>query len=345
MRQPLVDVCLPTYGPVPYLAEALEGMVAQSYEHWRLTLVDNSPETGGAAAVLEPYLTDPRVRYLATGGLDQAHNWTTAMRSGDAPYVAMLHDDDIWEPGFLERRVAFLEAHPECGLVFSNYREIGADSKEIAPRAPRLAPGVHQPLDFVPREYLDNVIPVATVLYRRSAFDAAGGDFDPRIKFPDYELWLRMAVQRPVGFLDVRDCRLRIHPASVTSTMRSYGQAWLDFVERADEIIARDLPAALPPLRFRRRRRSAALLTCALDAYQEGRMSDAAGFLRRALRTYPRSLLDPRVPALLMLLASGGRGRRALERTRVLQRRYHLQVHRFDLRMLLDDLMVRAGLR
>ena len=33
--------------------------------------------------------------------------------------MALLHDDDLWAPEFLERRVAFLDANPSCGLVFS----------------------------------------------------------------------------------------------------------------------------------------------------------------------------------------------------------------------------------
>src|SRR5215208_6287597 len=116
---PLVDVVLPTYGPVPYLGESLDSVLAQTYPAWRLTLIDNSPETGGARAVLDRYGDDPRLRYQATGGLTQAANWTAAFRSGDAPYIAMIHDDDLWEPEFLERRIAALEAHRDCAFVFS----------------------------------------------------------------------------------------------------------------------------------------------------------------------------------------------------------------------------------
>src|SRR4051794_18967017 len=65
VAEPLVDIVLTTYGPVPYLAAALASAFAQTYEHWRLTLVDNSPETGEARAVLAPHEGDPRVRYLA----------------------------------------------------------------------------------------------------------------------------------------------------------------------------------------------------------------------------------------------------------------------------------------
>src|SRR3954451_14854035 len=72
---PLVDIVLPTHGPVPYLGEALASAFAQTYPAWRLTVVDNSPESGGAEGALAPYRSDPRVCYIATGGLNQAENW------------------------------------------------------------------------------------------------------------------------------------------------------------------------------------------------------------------------------------------------------------------------------
>src|SRR4051794_31742490 len=171
---PLVDVVLPTYGPVPYLGEALASALAQTYPAWRLTVVDNSPETGGAEGVLAPYMSDARVRYMATGGLGQAENWNAALAAGDAPYVAMLHDDDLWDPEFLDRRVAGLEEHRECAFAFSAYREIDEQGALVGVHAPRIRAGVLPPAHFVRREFARNVVAVISVMYRRSALDAVG---------------------------------------------------------------------------------------------------------------------------------------------------------------------------
>jgi hypothetical protein len=38
-------------------------------------------------------------------------------RANETATGALLHDDDCWDPEFLERRVAFLREHPQCGLV------------------------------------------------------------------------------------------------------------------------------------------------------------------------------------------------------------------------------------
>jgi len=73
--------------------------------------VSSQPGPGGGpvADAVAPYLGDPRVRYSSTGTpVGAAGNMTALINSETAPYVALLHDDDRWEPDFLARRVAFL---------------------------------------------------------------------------------------------------------------------------------------------------------------------------------------------------------------------------------------------
>lgn len=334
---PLIDVALPTYGPVPYLREAIDSVLAQTEQRWRLTLVDNSPETGAARAVLESYRSDPRVRYLATGGLAQPANWTAALTSGDAAYFALLSDDDWWEPGFLARRLAFLEAHPECAFVFSNYREVDEAGNEIAYRAPRLTEGVHEPETFAPLEYAGNLVPVASPLYRRSAIRVAG-EYFADVRVCDYELWMRLVSRFPVGYLDVRDCAGRLHAGSVTSAIRDQGRIALQTVDYLDAAVD-GVDRALVPPALRHRRRAGALLTSALDAMEVGDVAQARAHLGEALRLHPPAVADPRVPVLSVLLSFGGRGRTALARGRALQERHHLRIHADDVRKLVADLV------
>ena len=44
-------------------------------------------------------------------------------------YIAINHSDDVWEPQKLEKQVAFLDAHPEIGAVFSDALIIGENSE------------------------------------------------------------------------------------------------------------------------------------------------------------------------------------------------------------------------
>jgi glycosyltransferase involved in cell wall biosynthesis len=337
---PLVDVVLPTYGPVPYLRDALDSVLAQTYPAWRLTLIDNSPETGGARAVLDRYGDDPRLRYQATGGLSQAENWNAAFRSGDAPYIAMIHDDDVWAPEFLERRVAAMEAHPECAFVFSAYREIDSEGRIRAIHAPRVPAGPLPPEQFVPVEFVRNAIPVCSVLYRRSAFAAVGASFDPTAGYIDYDLWLRLAVRYPVYSLHEWDNDSRVHDGSVTTAFqesRRNGELWLRLVDHAEATLA-GADRELVPTRLRRRRRSAAILSVAADDLQAGDRKQALAGLRRGLRLYPRAVIDARVPFLLVGLATGRLGGKLIAGARAAKLRWDIPTHDHDVKRRLDDL-------
>jgi glycosyltransferase involved in cell wall biosynthesis len=342
-----VDIVLPTYGPVPYLEEALASAFAQTYADWRLTLVDNSPETGAARAALARYEGDPRVRYVATGGLNQADNWTAAFASGDAPYVAMLHDDDLWDPDFVARRVEGLDAHPDCAFAFSAYREIDEEGELIALHAPRVPAGVLRPEEFVPREYVRNAVPVTTVMYRRSAWEAVGGRFNAGTGYIDYDLWMRLAVRFPVLSLHTMDCALRTHGGSVSTLFyesKRNGELWLRFIDSADATLDRERPD-LVPRRVRRRRRSAVLVSMAGDELLNDNREESVRLLRRALRLHPPTLLDPRVPVLGALLATGPRAARYVSAARAAKVRWNLPMNRTELKRRVDDLRLTATTR
>ena len=94
-----VDVVMPTLGGSPYLDEALESVFAQTLPRWRLIVSENATASADVSAALSPYRADERVQHRVVGTLvTMAENWTRAIRYAEAPYVAMLHDDDRWHP-------------------------------------------------------------------------------------------------------------------------------------------------------------------------------------------------------------------------------------------------------
>jgi hypothetical protein len=236
----------------------------------------------------------------------------------------------MWDPEFLERRVDFLARHPECAFVFSATKEVD-DVGRITRHAPfELEEGVHKPDHFVPVLYNHNIIGPPSILVRRSAYEAVGPSFHREIfPFYDYEMWLRLAVRYPVGYLRVRDCAVRIHDVRATFELRNYGAAYLQIIDYADELIPRALPGVKIPARLRRRRRARAHLTSALDALLDAGRRAALGHLLKAVRIHPPSLFDVRFVGGLGALALGPAGPGALRRARRFVFRRGLSLHRF----------------
>jgi hypothetical protein len=244
--------------------------------------------------LIEPFVSDERVSFGATeetiGG---ARNSTKAV-GGKARYLALLHDDDRWQPEFLERRIAFLDAHPTCGLVCSDSRGIDDEGRVLYRFSPPLREGLQPHETFFRTLYHTNVVSFPTVLLRRAAFEAAGGRFSSTVLFYDYELWLRIAAQFDVGYLAVCDAEYRIHPGQTTHLESpNMGGHRLQLLDAVDPF----LPPFISTLE-RRRARSGAFLRSSVDAAKNRQAHRALHSFGRALRVHPLALVDPKLLAL-----------------------------------------------
>jgi glycosyltransferase involved in cell wall biosynthesis len=331
LSEVLVDVGIPAHERPGYTREALECVLAQTLTRWHATISENGDHPDVVRAALESCLEDPRVDFLVRPPtVASPENWTGLIQTGSAPYVGLLHDDDLWDPEFLERRVDFLDRHPECAFVFSGTKEVDASSR-VTRHAPFvLEEGVYTPEQFVPVLYNHNVIGPPSILVRRSAYAAVGPTFHTTIfPFYDYEMWLRLAIRYPIGYLRVRDCSVRIHDVRETFSLRRYGGSYLEITDYADELLARELPTVEIPARVRHRKRARAHLTIALDEVEDARRRSAVRHLGRAIRTHPASLFDARFAGALGGLVLGPAGPRALGKARRFVLRRGLSLHRF----------------
>lgn len=295
------------------MVEAVESVLAQSLGEWRLLVHEDGAGDPAVAAALAPYLEDGRVSHAASGQrIGAARSMSRLVAAGDAPYVAILHDDDRWHPGFLERRVRFLDAHPECGMAFSEHLDIDRDGSPTGRSVPKLDEGLQPHEEFARRMLAENLVATPTVVVRRSAYEAVGPAFDEG--FPtlyDWEMMLRLAQGFPAGYLRVWDAEYRTHGVQ-TSAAGDRGREFLRLYEHAESMARRAGPALLPPEEERRRLRAGYLLSAALDDVGDGRRREAARRVRAALRAYPRSALTRRFAAAALGVVLPAAGRRAI---------------------------------
>jgi glycosyltransferase involved in cell wall biosynthesis len=287
--QPVVDVAIPTNRP-RYLGEAIESVLAQTFESWRLTISDNSRGSDDITAVVEPYLSDPRVHLVATRAeLSAPENATRAVQAGDAQFVGLLHDDDRWDADFLARRVAFLESNPSCGFVFSHCKFIDEAGRVVFRLTIPLDTGVQPRRAFLRALYRRNLIAMPSLLVRRAAYEAVGESFSESVLFNDYEMWFRIAARFDVGFLNVWDNNYRIHNAQATHPEQAHlGEHRLELLGELDQWLPDDFPTL-----ERRRARSGAYFRAAYDAFARREPGRAAAQLAHAFREHPAALVDP----------------------------------------------------
>jgi cellulose synthase/poly-beta-1,6-N-acetylglucosamine synthase-like glycosyltransferase len=111
---PTVSVCMPVSRDEPVVRRALSSVLAQDLSDFEVLIGDEA----GTAEGLVAELGDPRVKYHRNPSqLGFTKNHVAILDRAAGRYVAVLHDDDWWEPSYLSRLVATLEADPEVGMA------------------------------------------------------------------------------------------------------------------------------------------------------------------------------------------------------------------------------------
>lgn len=118
--RPLVSVVTPVHNGEPYIAECVESVLAQTYDHLEYIVVDNC-STDATPDIVRRYAErDPRLRLVQPAefvGPDPNANRALREISPDSSYTKVVHADDLIFPECLERMVGLAAAHSSVGVV------------------------------------------------------------------------------------------------------------------------------------------------------------------------------------------------------------------------------------
>jgi glycosyltransferase involved in cell wall biosynthesis len=196
---PRVSVIIPSYNCARYLGRAIDSANAQTYKDYEILVVDDG-STDDTKDVAMQYGRKVTYLYQQNRGVSAARNHAISKASGEL--LAYLDADDMWYPEKLERQVAFLDAHQECGMVHGEMSVINEQDEILHLRfyeeTKRDVPQGY----CVPKLLMRCHIQTLTVVERRSSFDRVGV-FDDRLPIvQDYLHWIMIAAEgQAVGYL------------------------------------------------------------------------------------------------------------------------------------------------
>lgn len=198
---PRICVLLPVHDARPYLREAVLSVLDQSYRDFRLLVVDDGSSDGGVDVLAD--IDDPRLEVVANArNLGQAETLNRCLDGVSEELIARMDADDIALPTRFERQVAYLDAHPTCGIVGTWIETFSAEGTSIW----RL-PTDH---DVLRSELLfRSVIAHPTVMIRREAL----GDLRYRTDVPpieDWDLWQRAGARTRLANIPEIHLRYRV---------------------------------------------------------------------------------------------------------------------------------------
>ena len=220
---PRVSVVLTSFNHAKHLREAIDSTLNQTFPDFELLIFDDG-STDDSWAIISTY-SDARIRaYLNTTTLrngEFARNRLLGESRGD--YIAIHHSDDVWGPDKLERQVAFLDANPQVGAVFSRAHIINEDGQPFTDADHFYSQVFEQP-NRTRHEWLNyffyhvNALCHPSVLIRRVCFEVCGVYRLGMALLPDFDMWVRLCLKYEIHVLPDKLTYFRIRQNEVNAS-------------------------------------------------------------------------------------------------------------------------------
>lgn len=219
-----VTAAITTYNRAAFLPRTLESVFAQSRPADEVLVVDDG-STDDTAAVLADYGGRIRVVRQENGGRSAARNTAVLEARGDL--ISFLDSDDRWLPDKLARQAPVFEQQPRVGLVHGHVDLIDKDDRvlpEETERHHRLFSAAHRN-GVTYAGYAFDCRCFSSALTARVEALRGIGLYDPSLLLDDYDVYLRMALEWEITFLEGPAVALyRHHPEQMSTYELTMGQ-------------------------------------------------------------------------------------------------------------------------
>ncbi|WP_293781860.1 glycosyltransferase family 2 protein [uncultured Aeromicrobium sp.] len=201
-----VDIVVRTKDRPLFLKRALASIAGQTFEDWRVVIVNDGGDPGLVRDVVAAAGVDHKTTIFDHGS--SWGRWPSAnhgVREATAPFLVLHDDDDTWDRRFLQRAVEYLEREPASVGVVSRIEIVwerfdGTQFHETGREVfqPQLsAPLLSDVLLF------NRFVPIG-FLYRRELHEELGPYREDLAVVGDWEFNLRVLSRWPLEYLDGR---------------------------------------------------------------------------------------------------------------------------------------------
>lgn len=188
---PTISVLISAYNHERYIEACIKSILNQTYSHIELIVIDDGSRDNTQniiRSLKDAYVGEKTFTFISKSntGLTDTLNQALALATGK--YVCQFGSDDIMLLDRMEKQVAYMEAHPECGICAGNSIVIDGSGK----------PKSKQYFYAARTLYFDDVfthskpgIRTVTALIRTELLRKIGG-YNPDIRLEDIYMWLKI---------------------------------------------------------------------------------------------------------------------------------------------------------
>lgn len=181
----LVSVGIPFYNAQQYLGYAIESVLSQTHQNWKLILVDDGSSDNSLAIANSYAKKDSRIRVISDGkNMKLPYRLNQLIEESKGDFIARMDADDVMHPDRLEKQLNFLEDNKRYDLVSTGL--ISIDNYNIV-KGYRKVESLYDDFTNIKTSY---PIVHPSVMARRSWFERNKySEKYPRAE--DFELWTR----------------------------------------------------------------------------------------------------------------------------------------------------------
>lgn len=242
-----VSVVIPTYNRAHLVQEAIDSVLAQSFQDLEVIVIDDGSSDGTGQLLHQKYGDRVEYRFQANQGESVARNHGIQLARGR--FISFLDSDDRWLPQRLQRHLeCFAESESIC-MVASPAWEIdgsGHRTEHTIPYHPQ--PNTIELSSLVRANYVTSP---TLVTLRRDRLPPEP-IFDPAIKYgEDWDLWLRILKNSLGRWINEPLAEIRVHPGGQGEWMPRKGEAnrvfddHMRLLQRLDDTDSAELLGAL----------------------------------------------------------------------------------------------------
>ncbi len=202
----MISVVIPSYNYEKYLRQCVQSAAEQPGVDHEVVILENastdsSPEI--ARSLANEYPNVRLLTFTTNEGIIASLNRCWSEVRGK--YGVLLCADDLLAPGSLARSLAFMEAHPNVGLVFGPAVEFSGDDVPTGHGGTvgKLAPIIHSGEAWITERCRSAMNPIFTpeAMIRTEVLRKVGGANPELPHTSDLNLWLRVAAEKDVAYL------------------------------------------------------------------------------------------------------------------------------------------------
>lgn len=315
--RPNVTVLMTVRNGEPFLQEAVESILQQTYTQFRFLIIDNA-STDGSCKIVQNF-QDSRIDLVALPeDLGQTGALNYGLKQIVTPLVARIDADDVAMPHRLEHQVTYLDQHTEvallgtwCHYIDENGHLIGLSRQPVN----------HQEIIDSFAKYDYNPLAHPSVMFRHQVIQDLGGYPTDYLYAQDRALWLRISYQHKISNLPEFQVKVRQHSNQVTRSAIMQLARRRDAVHSYQEILAHPDLSEIAKSHCRQTLARVSL-DYAIALLQTKQLTETSNLLVSTFLTYPiTSILHVLSTKLVEVIRAlvGSRGRKIVYRLRRLK--------------------------